>query len=118
MNRRDDRSFLNRAFRIGTPECAVFSAAVAMVLGLLFLWIGFWKTLFIFCLMLLGLFIGGVEDKQEWFRNLVNRLFPPRADVPYREPRHSAGKSSRKPVRENEGAQRPEEYQDDQEEQE
>ena len=115
MNRRDDRSFLNRAFHVGTPECAVFSSCVAMVLGLLFLWLGFWKTLFIFCLMLIGLFIGGVEDKQEWIRNLVNRLFPPRADAQYREPRHSAGKASRRPVREAEEAQPPEEYQADQE---
>ncbi|MBR5110519.1 MAG: DUF2273 domain-containing protein [Clostridia bacterium] len=116
MNR--DRSFLSRAFQIGTPECAVFSAGVAMVLGLLFLWIGFWKTLFIFCLMLVGLFIGGVEDKQEWVRSLVNRLFPPKADVPYREPRHSAGKSSRRPARDSEEARQPDEYQDDREDQE
>ena len=118
MNRRDDRSFLNRAFQIGTPECAVFSAGIAMVLGLLFLWIGFWKTLFLFCLMLLGLFIGGVEDKQEWIRCLINRLFPPRADVSYREPRHSAGKASRRTVRDMEETLRSDEYQDVQEEQE
>ena len=45
MNNKDGRSFLHQAFRIGTPECAVFCAGVAMLLGLLFLWIGFWKCL-------------------------------------------------------------------------
>lgn len=98
MNRNDNKSFLGQAFRIGTPECAVFSAAVAMVLGLLLLWIGFWKTLFIFCLMAVGAFIGGVADKREWLRDLINRLFPAKSSVPYREPRHGASRSPRKNV--------------------
>ncbi|MBR0408831.1 MAG: DUF2273 domain-containing protein [Clostridia bacterium] len=99
MNRNGNRSFLDQAFQVGTPECAVFSAGVAMVLGLLFLWIGFWKTLFIFCLMLIGAFIGGVEDKQEWIRGLINRIFPAKPAVAfYREPRHGAGKAQRRPA--------------------
>ena len=113
MNNKDSRSFLHQAFRTGTPECAVFCAGVAMLLGLLFLWIGFWKTLLIFCLMLVGMFIGGVEDKQEKIRGLVNRLFPAKPAVTYSEPRHGAGKAARRASQETEKAAQPEEDQYD-----
>ena len=108
MNHNDNRSFFQQAFRVGTPECAVFSAGVAMLLGLLFLWIGLWKTLLIFTLMLAGAFIGGVEDKQEWIRALINRLFPVKPAVTYREPRHSAGKAVRRAEKDAEEAPREE----------
>lgn len=113
MNNNENNSFFHQAFRIGTPECAVFSAVVAMLLGLLFLWIGFWKTLLIFVLMLIGAFIGGVEDKQDWIRGLVNRLFPAKPAVTYREPRHGAGKTSKRTAAEND---QEEEYQSEGEE--
>jgi len=102
MNNNENKSFLSQAFRIGTPECAVLCAGVAMLLGLLFLWLGFWKTLLIFCLMLIGVFIGGVEDKREWIRDLMNRLIPAKPPVNYREPRHGAGRAPRKPIPEAE----------------
>ena len=112
MNNKDSRSFLHQAFRIGTPECAVFCAGVAMLLGLLFLWIGFWKTLLIFCLMLLGMFIGGVEDKREWLGEALNRLIPARPPVSVREPRHGAGRTPRRAEPEAEEVTPiPEEYQ-------
>ena len=102
MNNSDNRSFLHQAFRIGTPECAVLCAGVAMVLGLLFLLIGFWKTLLLFCLMLVGAFIGGVEDKRQWLGDLLNSLVPPRPAVTAREPRHGAGRTTRRPAPEPE----------------
>ena len=112
MNNKDGRSFLHQAFRIGTPECAVFCAGVAMLLGLLFLWIGFWKTLLIFCLMLLGMFIGGVEDKREWLGEAINRLIPAKPPVSVREPRHGAGRTPRRAEPEAEEVTPiPEEYQ-------
>ena len=110
MNRNENKSFLNQAFRVGTPECAVFSAGVAMLLGLLFLWVGFWKTLFIFCLMLVGAFIGGVGNKRDWPRDLINRLFPAKPAVTYREPRHGASRSARRTNQEPEETPPPEEY--------
>ncbi len=112
MNNNENKSFFHQAFRIGTPECAVFCSCVAMLLGLLFLWIGFWKTLLIFALMLIGAFIGGVEDKQEWLRNLVNRLLPAKPAVSYREPRHGAGKGTRRTAQETAETDLAEEYED------
>ena len=77
-------NFTKNMLKVGTPECAIFFAAVAMVLALLFLSVGFWQTLLIAALVVLGLFIGGVKDKKEWLRTQINKLFPARQNVPYR----------------------------------
>ena len=77
-------SFTKNIFKVGTPECAIFFALVAMVLALLFLALGFWQTLLIVVLVLLGLFIGGVKDKKAFLGSLVNKIFPPKQNVPYR----------------------------------
>lgn len=79
------QAFTKNMFKIGTPECAVFFGITAMVLALLFLLVGFWQTLLIAVLVLAGVFCGGVKDKKEWIRNLVNHLFPPKQNIPYRE---------------------------------
>lgn len=79
------KTFAKNMFKIGTPECAVFFGATAMVLALLFLLVGFWQTVLIVVLVLAGVFLGGVKDKKEWIRNVVNRLFPPKQNIPYRE---------------------------------
>ena len=81
---RQDR-FIDNICRIGTPECAIFSAVIAMVLALLFLSIGFWKTVLVAVLMAVGAFLGGVKDKKQMVKNLVNRVVPDHKTVPYRE---------------------------------
>ena len=47
--------------------------------GAMLLTIGFWKTLFIAVFAGLGAVAFGVEDKQEWLRDIINRLIPPRS---------------------------------------
>lgn len=78
------KTFFDLAFQVGTPECAILSGALAMVLGLLLLWLGFWNTLFLFLLMAVGAFLGGVKDKKQWLKNLINRLFPGKSNFSYR----------------------------------
>lgn len=78
-------SFLRNMFRIGTPECAISFAVIAMALAVLFLLVGFWQTLLILGLMLIGAFLGGVKDKKKWFQGIINKLFPPKNSIPYRE---------------------------------
>ena len=56
MSDRERKSVLSNIFTIGTPECAIFFAVAAMVLGLLILTIGFWKALLVAVLMLIALF--------------------------------------------------------------
>ena len=85
MNERNERSPLSNIFQVGTPECAVFSGAVAMVLGLLLLTVGFWNTLWIALFGAAGGFIGGVRDKKQIVKNVLNRIIPDKKSIPYRE---------------------------------
>lgn len=76
-------AFFKKAFKVGTPECAIFFAAVAMVVAILILTVGLWKTLLVALFIGLGLFIGGVSDKKDKLRNLINTLFPARKPETY-----------------------------------
>ena len=79
MSENDDRKLprlIKKIFTVGTPECAVFAAVVALVLAVLILAIGLGKTLLVALFIAAGIFIGGVPDKKERFRKLINRLFP------------------------------------------
>lgn len=62
----------------GTRACGLLCAALGVALAALLLSIGFWRTLFVVALGAAGLFIGGVKDKGQFIKNLVNRLFPPK----------------------------------------
>jgi uncharacterized membrane protein len=85
MNDQKDRPLLADIFRVGTPECAVFSGACAMVLGLLLLTVGFWNTVWIALLGAVGGFFGGVRDKKQILKNVLNRIIPDKKAMPYRE---------------------------------
>lgn len=62
----------------GTRACGLLCAALGVVLAALLLSIGFWRTLFVVALGAAGMFAGGVKDKGQFIKNLVNRLFPPK----------------------------------------
>ncbi len=95
--------FFDKAFQTGTPECAILCALFAMVLALLYLSLGFWKTVFVALLMVLGAFIGGVPHKKQWIKDLINRLFPARGAVPYREENPEIVRAVREAIRGNAG---------------
>ena len=69
----------------GSTACAVTFACISVVLAVLLLTIGFWKTLFILAFGAVGALIGGIGNKKEAVRNVVNRSFPakdePLADI-------------------------------------
>ncbi len=85
MSEHRRRSFFDRVFVIGTPECAIFGGVAAMALGLLLLLTGFWNTLWISLLTAAGFFLGGVKEKRQWLKDLVNRLIPDKKTVPFRD---------------------------------
>ena len=85
MNDRNDRSSMANLFKAGTPECAIFSGAAAMVLGLLLLTVGFWNTVWIALFGVIGGFLGGVKDKKQMLKNVLNRIIPDKKTMPYRE---------------------------------
>ena len=63
---------------IGTPACGFLCAVLGVVIAVLLLAIGFWKTLFIFAAGAVGAFIGGVSKKSDWLKHLINKTFPPK----------------------------------------
>ena len=71
-------AFVRSLMTVGSPVCAAFWAVLGIVLAVLLLTIGLWRTLFIATLAALGAFLGGVRSKSRFFRDLINRLFPPK----------------------------------------
>lgn len=74
MNKLTDT--LRAMFRPGSALCAVTYAALGVILAVLLLTIGFWKTLFILAFAAVGAVLGGVSQKKEVIRNAVNKRFP------------------------------------------
>ncbi len=68
---------LKELFKVGTPQCGLIYGIVAIVLGFMLLFLGFFKTLFIALLFTIGLFLGGVKEKREFIKAVANKLFPP-----------------------------------------
>ena len=62
----------------GTPACGVFCGVLGILLAILLLTIGFWKTLFVALLCAVGVLLGAVKDKSSFLKNLINQLFPPK----------------------------------------
>ncbi len=63
---------------LGTPACGLACGLLGVVLAALLLSVGFWRTLFIVVLCVLGVFLGGVKHKSDFIKGVVNRLFPPK----------------------------------------
>ena len=69
---------VKKYLQVGTMECMLLCMGIALLVGIGFISIGFWKTLLLALLLLIGLFIGGVSNKGEVIQNCYNRLFPGR----------------------------------------
>ncbi|MBQ6960136.1 MAG: hypothetical protein IJP78_04050 [Clostridia bacterium] len=84
MSDRNDRPSVASVFKVGTPECAVFSCAAAVGVGLLLLLVGFWNTVWIALLGAAGAFLGGVRNKKEVLKSVLNRVIPDKKTILYR----------------------------------
>ena len=62
----------------GTPACGLLCGVLGVLVAILLLTIGFWKTLFVALLCALGVFLGAVKDKAAFLKNAINKLFPPK----------------------------------------
>lgn len=78
--REDDvfSAFVRSLVTVGTPACGAFLGMVGVVLAALLLTIGLGRTLLLAAFCLAGVFVGGVRDKGQFVRDVINRLFPPR----------------------------------------
>ena len=60
----------------GTPAFGLIIGAGLVVLGVLVMTIGFWKTLILALLFCVGYFLGAVENKSRFLKDTVNRVIP------------------------------------------
>lgn len=80
-NKSKFEQMMQKVFKIGTPECAIFCCVLALVMAILFLSIGFWKTLLIVVMLVVALFIGGVSDKKATFQKAADKVAPVKEKV-------------------------------------
>lgn len=66
------KDFWKRVTTPGTVECAIACALLGILVAILLLSIGVWKTLLIVVLVAIGIFIGGVKDKKVFIGRILN----------------------------------------------
>lgn len=55
----------------------VSGAAIGLFVGLIFIWLGFFRGLFLTIAIWIGYFIGSRRDQHESLGDLISRLLPP-----------------------------------------
>ncbi len=63
-------------FEKGTPGYGLLIGILFAVAGFLVMFLGFWKTVVLLLLFAVGYFLGAVNDKQGFARNVANRVIP------------------------------------------
>ena len=56
----------------------LLGAGVGVLAACMFMWLGFWKTLFILAMAGLGAYLCGADNKMEKLKRLINRIIPGR----------------------------------------
>ena len=69
---KDFKWLLQEITQPGTPQAALFCGVIGVVVAMLILIIGFFKTLLIVLCCAVGLFIGGVKDKKAFLVQLIS----------------------------------------------
>jgi uncharacterized membrane protein len=59
----------------GSPQAVLFFGILGLCIALLFLLLGFWRTVLLILCCLSGCLIGGIKDKAGILRRLANRLY-------------------------------------------
>ncbi|MBQ8092902.1 MAG: DUF2273 domain-containing protein [Clostridia bacterium] len=67
----DFKTFTSQMFTPGTVPCTIFGAVLGAVFAILCLTIGVGKALLIGFFCLIGAFLGGVKDKNAFFKRIV-----------------------------------------------
>ncbi len=65
-----------KTFKQGTPAFGIFLGILFVAMGALLMTIGFWKTLLLSLLFLVGYFCGAVNNKEQFVKDTVNRVIP------------------------------------------
>ncbi|MBR6570956.1 MAG: DUF2273 domain-containing protein [Clostridia bacterium] len=65
-----------RKFQKGTPEFGLLLGVLGAIIAAMILFFGFWRTVLVVVLFAIGYFVGAVDNKAEFFKQLINRFFP------------------------------------------
>ena len=60
----------------GRPGFGLLLGLCFVLIGILFMLLGFWRGLLLVALFAIGFFLGSVENKEEVLRDTANRLIP------------------------------------------
>ncbi len=66
----------------GKPTFGILVGILFMGTGLLWMTLGFGRTLLLLLLFVIGYFIGGVNNKTQFIKDTVNRVIPEKKDTP------------------------------------
>lgn len=75
-----DTSNSNGWFNIGTPKCGLILGACGIAIAFMLIFLGFWNTMLVAALFLLGYWIGAIQGKSNAIKTFINRLFPPKGE--------------------------------------
>ena len=62
-------------FTVGTVKCGLFCGSLLAGFGTLFFLLGFWATVLVCVLFVLGFFMGSVTNKFDKIKNSTKNLF-------------------------------------------
>ena len=65
-----------KLFQRGTPQFGLLLGLVFAVAGLLVMTVGFWKTVLLALLFAAGYYIGAVDNKSKYLKDVINRVVP------------------------------------------
>ena len=63
-------------FKKGTPAFGILLGGLFVLIGALWMAIGFWRMLLLAALFACGFFLGTTENKRELIRDAANRILP------------------------------------------
>jgi len=69
---------LAQAFAFLLANKRIFGAVIGLLFGILFLIIGFWKSVALAFFIFIGWFVGKMMDDKEDWRDVIEKLVPPK----------------------------------------
>lgn len=74
------KGFFASLFKMGTPLCGLAMGLLGVVLALMLLFLGIWKTLMVILFFAAGYFFGAYTNKAAAVKGFINRHFPPKGE--------------------------------------
>ncbi|MEA5000111.1 MAG: DUF2273 domain-containing protein [Candidatus Limiplasma sp.] len=75
-----DSQSKNNWFNIGTPKCGLLLGACGIAIAFMLIFLGFWNTVLVIALFLLGYWFGAIQGKSSAIKNFINKVFPPKGE--------------------------------------